>query len=87
MENPAEIGVIDFIGVANKIKAIAGDNTTTFTVIATDNIGHVSEPLTLEVVAEQVSIAAELKDELYAPGLESQIQVTFGGNKTHSRKR
>ncbi len=80
-KNPAEIGVIDFIGVANKIKAIAGDNTTTFTVIATDNIGHVSEPLTLEVVAEQVSIAAELKDELYAPGLESQIQVTFGGNK------
>lgn len=80
-KNPAEIGVIDFIGVANKIKAIAGDNTTAFTVIATDNIGHTSEPLTLEVVAEQVSIAAELKDELYAPGLESQIQVTFGGNK------
>lgn len=85
-KNPAEMGVLEFIDVANKIKAIAGDNNSTFTITVTDRLSRVSEPLTLELNAEAVQINTALKDELYAPGQDSEIQVAFSGNLSTLKK-
>lgn len=85
-KNPAEMGVLEFIGVANKIKAIAGDNNSTFTITVTDRLSRVSEPLTLELNAEAVQINTALKDELYAPGQDSEMQVAFSGNLSTLKK-
>lgn len=85
-KNPAEMGVLEFIGVANKIKTIAGDNSSTFTITVTDKQSHVSQPFTLEVQAESVTLNTALKDELYSPGQDSQIQVAFSGNLNTLKK-
>ncbi len=85
-KNPAEMGVLEFIGVANKIKAIAGDNNSTFTITVTDRLSRVSEPLTLELNAEAVQINTALKDELYEPGQDSEMQVAFSGNLSTLKK-
>lgn len=85
-KNPAEMGVLEFIGVANKIKTIAGDNSSTFTITVTDKQSHVSQPFTLEVQAESVTLNTALKDELYSPGQDSQMQVAFSGNLNTLKK-
>ena len=85
-KNPAEMAVLDFVGVASKIKSTSGDNTSTFTITVTDKLSRVSEPLTLEMITREVTATIALKEELFVAGTETHLQISSNGSLNMLKK-
>lgn len=77
--NPDKFAVIDFTGVTPHIGLVNGDNTSTFTLTATDRYGRTTEAMTLGVTLEPLDIELAAPNA-YSPGEPLDVEVVYNGN-------
>lgn len=81
-KNPDKLAVVNLTDVLSNISFIeGGDNTSTFTLVAKDKYGKVSDPVSL--VATAKSVALEISNPiLYVGGTELTVDLAFNGGNT-----
>lgn len=81
-KNPDKLAVVNFTDVLSNISFIeGGENTSTFTLVAKDKYGKVSDPVSL--VATAKSVALEISNPiLYVGGTELTVDLAFNGENT-----
>ncbi|MDE6526251.1 MAG: DUF4493 domain-containing protein [Muribaculaceae bacterium] len=82
--NVDKMAVLDFSDVVKNLGIVDGDNTSTFTVTATDKLSRVTEPLTLTVKAEEVVLELASAGSFYEPGAPIDINLAFNGTDVAS---
>lgn len=82
--NVDKMAVLDFSDVVKNLGIVDGDNTSTFTVTATDKLSRVTEPLTLTVKAEEVVLELASAGSFYEPGAPLDINLAFNGTDVAS---
>lgn len=80
-QNPDQMAVIDFSGVAKNIKVSTGGNSSVFTVTVKDALMRVTEPLALTVNVEAVNVELASAGEYLTPGEPLNIKLGFNGDK------
>jgi len=80
---PDKLAVVNMTGVLGNISyQEGGDNTNTFTLVAKDKYGKMSEPVSLVATAEAVQLAIT-NPILYVGGTELTLDLAFNGGNTN----
>ena len=81
-KNLGEMAVVDFSKIATHLTAKAdGANETTFTLTVTDKLGRSTEPITLKIKLEPITLTVENEATLsYAAGEDAVIEFDYNGN-------
>lgn len=81
-KNLGEMAVVDFSKIATHLTAKAdGANETTFTLTVADKLNRSTEPITLKIKLEPLTLTVENEAKLsYAPGEEAVIEFDYNGN-------
>ncbi len=79
-KNLGEMAVIDFSRVLPNIAYMAGtDNRTEFSIVVTDRLRKVSEPLTLSVVLDPVTLTLAEGQGAFNPGDDYTLSLSYNG--------
>ncbi len=78
-KNPDKMATIDLTGMIEKIAVVSGDNTTTITLVAEDNMTKASEPITLTINAEDLHLELANARTLIQGDSELTIDLLYNG--------
>ena len=78
-KNPDKMATIDLTGMIEKIAVVSGDNTTTITLVAEDNMTKASEPITLTINAEDLHLELANARTLIQGDNELTIDLLYNG--------
>lgn len=78
-KNPDKMATIDLTGMIEKIAVVSGDNTTTITLVAEDNMTKASEPITLTINAEELHLELANAQTLIQGDNELTIDLLYNG--------
>ena len=78
-KNPDKMATIDLTGMIEKIAVVSGDNTTTITLVAEDNMTKASEPITLTINAEELQLELANAQTLIQGDNELTIDLLYNG--------
>ena len=78
-KNPDKMATIDLTGMIEKIAVVSGDNTTTITLVAEDNMTKASEPITLTINAEDLNLELANARTLIQGDSELTIDLLYNG--------
>ncbi len=80
---PDKLAVVNMTGVLGNISYLeSGDNTNTFTLVAKDKYGKMSEPVSFVATAEAIQLAIT-NPILYVEGTELTLDLAFNGGNTN----
>lgn len=81
-KNPGMMAVVNFSGVLEHIKTVAGDNTTTFTITVKDKLSRPNEgdALVLKVVAGELILdLAAIEGVYFSSSQDFDVTLTYNG--------
>ena len=78
-KNPDKMATIDLTGMIEKIAVVSGDNTTTITLVAEDNMTKASDPITLTINAEDLHLELANARTLIQGDSELTIDLLYNG--------
>ena len=75
-----EMGMLDFTDVVKHVAYVAGgDNTTSFNIIAQDNLTKVSEPVSFSFAVSPIELSLGEVEPLYPDATEMALTVAYNG--------
>ena len=78
-KNPDKMATIDLTGMIEKIAVVSGDNTTTITLVAEDNMTKASDPITLTINAEDLHLELANARTLIQGDSDLTIDLLYNG--------
>lgn len=79
-KNPGQMALLDFSTLVKNIKAVDGDNTSSFTVTLKDGMMRITEPMVFTVSVEEVNVQLSSADNYYKAGEDLLVNLAYNGN-------